>query len=206
MATLANQGEASQTAFGQHGSAFIDALGSMIVPPAGKSIVAIQFLGDTLLDILVAEDSEQFINITGSAHNTNADQVDSNHDSAEDPNFLRFIDFGANATANIGDYVYSPAGEFLAIVKNVGFNSAGEADAHRIELDRDAVIANSAVLSFASKQEGGGGTAVANNNVFPKGLTIYGRWQAVSLQANQASDGAICYFGPSALKRELGHS
>jgi hypothetical protein len=204
MATLANQGVASQTAFGQHGSAFADALGAMIVPPAGKSIVAIQFLGDTLLDILVAEDSEQFISIAGSAHNHAPDQVGSQHTaSASDANFLRFIDFGATATASRGNYVYSADGEFLAIVKNVGFDSLGVADSHKIELDRDVVIDNSVVLHFSSKQKGGGGTNLDNGNIFPKGLTIYGRWQALSLQASQATDGVICYFGPSGIKREL---
>ena len=206
MATLANQGVASQTAFGQHGSAFIDAAANLVVPPAGKCIVAIQCLGDTKFDVLAAEDSEQFVNLTASANDKVTDQVAADHDSASDPNFLSFIDFDATATAKAGDYVYSAAGVFLAIVKNVGFDSAGVANLHRIELDRDVTIANSAVLSFASKQEGGGGGSIDNGNIFPKGITIYGRWQAVSLQANQATDGVICYFGPSGIKRELGNS
>ena len=206
MATLANQGVASQTSFGQHGSAFIDASSNLIVPPVGKAIVAIQCLGDTLFNILVAEDAEQFINITAAANGKNFDQVDANNSTAKDPNPLRFIDFGSNATAKAGDYVYSAAGVFIAIVKNVGFNSLGVADSARIELDRDATIADSAVLHFGGKAQGGGGALVDNGNVFPKGITIYGRWQAVSLNANQATTGIICYFGPSAIKREIGNS
>ena len=204
MATLANQGVASQVSFGQHGSAFIDGDASLIVPPAGKSIVAIQCLGDTLFDILVAEDAEQFINIGSTANGVALDQVAADN-STSDPLPNRFIDFSAAATALSGDFVYSSTGVFQAIVKNVGFDSSGVANSHRIELDRDITVADSAVLHFAGKQEGGGGGLVDNGNVFPKGITIYGRWQAVSLKAAQASDGVICYFGPSAIKRDLGN-
>ena len=35
---------------------------------------------------------------------------------------------------------------------------------------------------------------VANDVEFPKGLTIYGRWTRVSLQAN-STHGIICYYG-----------
>ena len=37
---------------------------------------------------------------------------------------------------------------------------------------------------------------VANDVVFPKGLTIYGRWTSVSLQAD-SPHGVICYYGPA---------
>ena len=37
---------------------------------------------------------------------------------------------------------------------------------------------------------------VATSVVFPKGLTIYGRWTSVSLQAD-STHGVICYYGPA---------
>tara|TARA_B110001452_G_scaffold190006_1_gene160178 strand:- start:167 stop:595 length:429 start_codon:yes stop_codon:yes gene_type:complete len=37
---------------------------------------------------------------------------------------------------------------------------------------------------------------VASDVVFPKGLTIYGRWTSVSLQAD-STHGVICYYGPA---------
>jgi hypothetical protein len=37
---------------------------------------------------------------------------------------------------------------------------------------------------------------IANDVVFPKGLTIYGRWTSVSLQAD-STHGIICYYGPA---------
>ena len=37
---------------------------------------------------------------------------------------------------------------------------------------------------------------VATTVVFPKGLTIYGRWTSVSLNAD-STHGVICYYGPA---------
>ena len=42
---------------------------------------------------------------------------------------------------------------------------------------------------------GGNGEIVDASIVFPKGLTIYGRWTQVSLAAAQTAGGIICYFG-----------
>jgi len=39
------------------------------------------------------------------------------------------------------------------------------------------------------------GEAIGDATVFPKGLTIYGKWTEVSLQANGTASGIICYFG-----------
>ena len=39
-------------------------------------------------------------------------------------------------------------------------------------------------------------TAGGDATVFPKGLTIYGRWTSVSLQAD-STHGVICYYGPA---------
>ena len=42
---------------------------------------------------------------------------------------------------------------------------------------------------------GSGGVAVDSDNIFGEGMTIYGRWTAVSLAADYANGGVICYFG-----------
>ena len=42
---------------------------------------------------------------------------------------------------------------------------------------------------------GSGGVAVDGDNIFGEGMTIYGRWTAVSLAADYANGGVICYFG-----------
>jgi len=54
MATLANQGVASQMAFGQHGSAFIDGA-NLYTAPAGKVVVAMTFLEETVFSSLTPE-------------------------------------------------------------------------------------------------------------------------------------------------------
>ena len=42
---------------------------------------------------------------------------------------------------------------------------------------------------------GGNGEVVDTGITFPKGLTIYGRWTVVSLNAAQTSGGILAYFG-----------
>ena len=37
--------------------------------------------------------------------------------------------------------------------------------------------------------------AIDSSQVFPKGLTIYGRWDSVSISADASTAGIICYFG-----------
>jgi|TARA_R110000822_G_scaffold34364_1_gene97766 hypothetical protein len=72
MATLANQGVASQMSFGQHGSAYCNTDAGEIVPPTGKVIVAVQFLVATTLTDLIAEDPDQYVNTASAAHNSAA--------------------------------------------------------------------------------------------------------------------------------------
>ena len=42
---------------------------------------------------------------------------------------------------------------------------------------------------------GTGSDAADSSQVFPKGLTIYGRWEEFTLAAGDSTGGAICYFG-----------
>tara|TARA_R110002074_G_scaffold385296_1_gene566347 strand:+ start:28 stop:417 length:390 start_codon:yes stop_codon:yes gene_type:complete len=44
-------------------------------------------------------------------------------------------------------------------------------------------------------QAGTTGYSVAAANVFPKGLTIYGRWKGFTLSAADSTGGVIAYFG-----------
>ena len=44
-------------------------------------------------------------------------------------------------------------------------------------------------------QAGTTGYSVAAANVFPKGLTIYGRWKGFTLSAADSTGGLIAYFG-----------
>tara|TARA_R100001510_G_C7656842_1_gene217408 strand:- start:9368 stop:9964 length:597 start_codon:yes stop_codon:yes gene_type:complete len=191
MATLSNTGMSNQMAFGQLGSAFLDTDAGVLVPPNGMVVVAIQCLGDTEFDILTAEDPNRFINTISASHATAADTV------ATGVTAGTFIDMDGDATAEVGDSMYlSSTGAFIAKVKRVGFDSSGAADASAIELDRPATV-TTAAHSFASNTKGGGGLILDTSNVFPKGVTIYGRWTCVSLSGDQTTDGVVCYFGPA---------
>jgi hypothetical protein len=56
---------------------------------------------------------------------------------------------------------------------------------------------NNAYFGIANANTGGNGEAVASDGTpeFPAGLTIYGRWTAVSLHTADADGGIIAYFG-----------
>ena len=196
MARLSNTGEANQMAFGQHGCAFIDAGANFFIPPDGKVVVAIQCLGDTEFDTLVAEDPNRFLNTAGAAHATADITVDDDGGTAVEG--AGFIDTtGTPAASLIGKSLYlKSSGAFLAKVKSVGVDASGGSDASTLEMDRDVTIANDAVLSVTDQDQGAGGHQLATANVFPKGMTIYGRWTAVSLAADQTTDGAVLYLGP----------
>lgn len=113
MASITNQGVASQAAFGQLGSAYCNTQAGTVSAPTGKVIVAVQFLVDTTLSALVAEDSANTFNTAAAAHTSE------------------------------------------------------------------------------------GGLAVPSTAVFPKGMTIYGRWTSISqADANNTAGGYIVYFAP----------
>ena len=112
MATLANQGVATQASFGQLGSAFSDGEAGEYIPPAGSVVVAITCLADTNFDVLTPE-------TTGTC-------------------------FGILAGSGVGTR----------------------------------------------------GDLVAAANLFPQGITIYGRWTNVDI-ADNANGGIILYLGPS---------
>ena len=171
MATLANQGMASQMAFGQHGCAFIDDGDHFLIPPDGMVVVAIQCLGDTEFDTLTAENPTLFMNTASAAHGIASQEVHSSGGSALYLN-SQYIVMAATATASLGDSVYSDAGVFLAriVEKGTAVTTAGStlSSGAAIKLDRSVSIANSATLLFANKGQGGGGHTLATATYFQK--------------------------------------
>ena len=51
-------------------------------------------------------------------------------------------------------------------------------------------------LSAASTGAGAGAGQIDTSNIFPQGITIYGRWTHVGITAD-AAGGVICYLGPA---------
>ena len=199
MATLSNTAEANLMAFGQHGCAFIDDDDDIFFPPDGKVVIAIQCLSATEFDSLVAEDPNRFINTIGAAHNNSDITVAAAGGTATVG--AGFIDTtGTPDSTLIGKSLFRKqhaSRAFLAKVKSVGVNASGVADASFLELDRNVTISNDEVLAVTDQDQGSGGHTVSTANVFPEGMTIYGRWRAVSLAADQNTDGAILYLGPA---------
>jgi len=79
MATLANQGVASQASFGQLGSAFVDD-GGAYTPPAGKVVVAITCLADTTFTALTPEATGDCFGLAaGSGQGSNNEVIDSSN-------------------------------------------------------------------------------------------------------------------------------
>ncbi len=60
----------------------------------------------------------------------------------------------------------------------------------KVQLSAAITSSSDQALVFLDETHGAGGTTVASQ-VFPKGLTIYGRWTAFKPSAA----GVICYFG-----------
>jgi len=54
---------------------------------------------------------------------------------------------------------------------------------------------NNTYFGITNANTGGNGEALDTSIEFPAGLTIYGRWTVVSLNAAQTTGGIIAYFG-----------
>jgi hypothetical protein len=184
--------------FGQFGSALSQLAAQTVTAPENHVIVAIQFLDDTSLSALVAEDSTKYVNTAAAAHTGEYTRIV--HQTGSTTNQIKF-DNGSgaaitNATAGtqVGDHVYDSTGILHGTV--VALDPDGDA-ANEIMISNSVGITDNEVLHFSSKAlpVGGGGQQLAAADVFPKGLTIYGRWTSASLETDAATAGMICYFG-----------
>ncbi len=202
--------------FGQFGSAYSD-LAKPILPPTGLVITAITFLDDNTPTVLRSEklDTEgpSYINI----QNTSGDiQVADNH-----ANFNGVVarDVSDGTIAAGGDVTIASASSRIKVGQYVLLVAAGDSDTTGITPDTetptpvtkgpnkqgvrvtsydgattvklDAQITPSTQgLIFLDDFHGAGGLTAASQ-VFPKGVTIYGRWT----KFKPSAAGVICYFG-----------
>ena len=185
--------------FGQFGSAFADANANTISPPETLRIVAIQFLANTSLDVLNSDDTDVFPTIGAAAH-------DSGHytrtvDGATSSSTKVIFDqenagTGNNDNIEVGDEIFlASTGAFLGNV--AGLDPDGD-NTKEISLPSQS-ISDGVTLAFKKPgkigSQGAGGMAIDSSQVFPAGLTIYGRWTSVSISADDSDGGIICYFG-----------
>ena len=199
MANISNTASANQAAFGAFGSAFTDTGAQILRPPEGLSIIAIQFLADTVLDSLVAKNANTTINTASAANSTGLFTTVVNGDVSSAANIV--VDDTVSALGlKLGDEVYDENGVLLGTVITLETGS----NANTFTISATCSLTDDEVISFlrpnVSSPEGIGGQAIGtggSDQKFPKGMTIYGRWDAVSMQATSDADGGIIvYFGP----------
>lgn len=185
--------------FGQFGSAFADTAASTVTAPEELAIVAIQFLADTSVSSLIAKDANIFPNTVSAAH-------DSGHytrtvNGASSANKVLFdqenAGTGNNDDIEIGDELYiTSSGVSLGTVTALDPDTDNTKEINR---STTTTMGDGITISFVKpgriNDQGVGGQALANNQVFPKGVVIYGRWDSISLNADAATAGVICYFG-----------
>ena len=202
--------------FGQFGSAYSD-LSKPIVPPTGLVITAITFLADNTPTVLTPEklDTEgpSYISIQG----TNGDiQVADNH-----ANFNGVVarDVSDGTIAAGSNVTIASASSKIKVGQYVLLVAQGDTDTSGITIDSETPIPitsgpnkqgvkvtsygggttltldtqitpSTQGLIFLDDFHGAGGLS-AGSQVFPKGVTIYGRWTTFTPSAA----GVICYFG-----------
>jgi len=205
--------------FGQLGSAYTD-LAKTIVPPQGMIIVAIQFLADNTPTVLTPEKLDTrgpgFVSISGTTTDVVGVADDymnfqgaaqANCDEAGSVAAGTAISVSATTgTIKVGQAVLlvldaDHEGSGLTIDSETptpiysGPNRRGvfvtgiAANGDPI-LDTTITPAVNQHLIFLGPEQGAGGITAAAQ-VYPKGLTIYGRWTAFKPSAA----GVICYFG-----------
>ena len=179
--------------FGQFGSAFADTAANTITAPDSLVIVAIQFLADTSLSALVATDANLFPNTASAAHDDGHQTIQVNGTVSSSATIAWDVT-SASLGLKVGDEVYLTAtGALLGTIVTVG--------ASNIVISATTSITDDHYVSVVTPNSNGktlqgtGGQQLATAQVFPKGSTIYGRWDSASINADATTAGVICYFG-----------
>ena len=146
MANISNTASANQAAFGAFGSAFTDLATHTLRPPEGLSIVAIQFLADTVLGSLVAKNPNVTIN-SASASNTGGLFTRQVNQGLATTDKIIFDDTNAASGVALGDEVYSNTGSLFGTV--IALDPDGD-NANEIQISASLPIVDDSVLSFIS--------------------------------------------------------
>ena len=208
--------------FGQLGSV-VSNVAKPVVPPKGMVITAIQFLSDNTPTALVSEkrvsSGAGFPNITGTGGSPDAvGAADGfmNHNgvttaAATGSNTDAIVTISAaNSKIKVGQYVLivndnDAENTGLTIDSETpipiyeGDNKQGvqvtayTAGATTVTLSVNTTPTANQTLIFLDEVHGAGGTR-ADGVIYPKGLTIVGRWTTITPSAD-ADGGVICYFG-----------
>ena len=94
-----------------------------------------------------------------------------------------------------------PAGRVIVAItflEDTTLTSLTPASDMVLDFPTGADLAGSAISfgnNAAKAVNGGNAAEIDNATVFPKGLTIYGRWSSVQPNGASATGGIICYYG-----------
>ena len=115
-------------------------------------------------------------------------------------NKASFGQFGSMHSA-ASDVIEAPAGRvfvaitFLADTTVDALTAADPANCINTTSASQGRYKNNDAADPTANVDGTGGTTIAAGTcVFPKGLTIYGRWRSIDIDAD-ADGGVICYIG-----------
>ena len=205
--------------YGQMGSAHCKTAAS-VIPPQGMVIVAIQFLNANTPTVLTPEKLDDrgpgFVGITGSATDVvgTADDYINFHGAAQAncdtaATYTAGSDVSVSATTGtikVGQAVLlvldaDHEGSGLTIDAETpipiyngpnkrGVYVTGIADNGDPQLSAEITPAVNQHLIFLGPEQGAGGITAAGQ-VYPAGITIYGRWT----EFTPSAAGVICYFG-----------
>jgi len=175
------------------GSAFADANANTITAPEGQDIIAIHFLAETTLDALVAKDANRWINIGAAAHDRGHQTIQVNG-AVSSSATIAFDVTTASLGLNVGDEVYLTAtGALLGTIVTLGTSNI--VISATTSITDDHYISVMTPGKSGGELEGTGGMAVDSSNKFPVNSIIYGRWDSVSMAADDSDGGIIVYFG-----------
>ena len=183
------------------GSAFVSDAANTITAPEGQSIIGIFFMGNTVLSALIAKDSTRTVNTAASAHSTGSftRTVNQGNSTTNKIIFDQENTVSSEDQIKVGDEVYDGATGVLHGTVSV-LDPDGD-NTKEIQISASVDITNDETLVFKRPNDkyvngiGVGGLTIANDNVFPLGSTIYGRWDSVSMQSDDTDGGMIVYFG-----------
>ena len=185
-----------------------DPLGSMgsiytntntaVVPPEGMVITAIQFLADNILTELISEhsydsnDKRRHIS-TDVTHNIGDHQVTAGNGNVSGPTITLTT---ASSNIKVGQRISGHANfpnivDYTTGLKPIYVKAVSGVT---VTLSRDAALPNGTAMTFHDHLGQGLGGVQTDAAVFPKGMTIYGRWTSVKATAD-ANGGIICYLG-----------
>ena len=201
--------------FGQLGSVSSNTA-KPIVPPQGMVISAIQFLADNTPTVLrsevlettgpnfVSTEDGDSINYNGV---TEVDVTDGTYAAGAN---ITIADVDTNIKIKVGQYVLliaqgdtvdagitvdseTPIPIYNGPNKQGVFVTAYANTTTSLQLSAQ-ITPSSQSLVFLDNYNGAGGNQ-ADGIVYPKGLTIVGRWTTMTPSADTTGGGVICYFG-----------